>query len=163
LFPALICGNTAVLKPSQETPWTATLFVEILEEAGVPPGVVNLVHGTGPEVGAALVEHPDVALISFTGSTATGRTIAEACGGRLKRVQQYIEIGQAEGARLLLGGQPCAGDGGADGWFFSPTVFSGARPEMRIAREEIFGPVTTIIAVYDLTDAIRVLNGTRYG
>jgi aldehyde dehydrogenase (NAD+) len=251
LFPALICGNTVVLKPSPETPWTATLFVEILEEAGVPPGVVNLVHGTGPEVGAALVEHPDVALISFTGSTATGRRIAEACGrglkrlslelggknaqivlddadldlalegalwgafatagqrctatsrllvqrgvleeftgrlreraaalrlgdglnaeteigplineGQLRRVHEYVSLGRSEGAQLLLGGEPCQQGDCADGWFYSPTIFTGAVPEMRIAQEEIFGPVMAVIPVADLAEAIQVLNGTRYG
>jgi aldehyde dehydrogenase (NAD+) len=251
LFPALMCGNTAVLKPSEETPWTASLFVAILEEAGIPPGVVNLVHGTGPGVGTALVEHPDVALISFTGSTATGRQIAEACGRGLKRlslemggknaqivledadldlalegavwgafatagqrctatsrlliqrgilrefterlveraaalrlgdgmdertqigpliherqrqrVQEYVEIGRTEGARLLLGGHP-AGDGVcADGWFYAPTIFDDARPEMRIATEEIFGPVTAILPVADLAEAVRILNASRYG
>jgi alpha-ketoglutaric semialdehyde dehydrogenase len=251
LFPALMCGNTAVLKPSEETPWTATLFVEILEEAGIPPGVVNLVHGKGPEVGAALVEHPDVALISFTGSTATGRRIAEACGRGLKRlslemggknaqivledadldlalegavwgsfatagqrctatsrllvhrdvlaefterlvaraaavrlgdgldensevgpvinerqrsrIHEYVEIGQGEGARLLIGGHVAASGPRADGWFYAPTVFGDARPEMRIAREEIFGPVTAIIPVADLDEAVRILNASRYG
>jgi aldehyde dehydrogenase (NAD+) len=240
-----------VLKPSEETPWTASLFVGILEEAGIPPGVVNLVHGRGPEVGMALVDHPDVALISFTGSTATGRSIAEACGRQLKRlslemggknaqivlddadldlalegalwgafatagqrctatsrllvqrgvldtfterllkqaaalrlgdgleertqvgplitdrqrqrVHEFVGIGQAEGARLLLGGASCTDGACAEGWFYAPTVLADASPDMRIAREEIFGPVTAIIPVESLEHAIEVLNGTRYG
>src|ERR1043166_800643 len=86
LFPALICGNTVVLKPAEDTPHTATRFFEILVEAGVPPGVVNLVHGRGEEVGAALVRHRDVAIVSFTGSAAVGREIAAAGGQSLKRV-----------------------------------------------------------------------------
>lgn len=251
LFPALMCGNTTVLKPSEETPWTATLFVEILAEAGIPAGVVNLVHGKGPEVGSALVEHPDVALISFTGSTATGRRIAEACGRGLKRlslemggknaqivledadldlalegavwgafatagqrctatsrllvhrdvagefaerlvaraatirlgdgldestevgpvinerqrsrIHKYVEIGQAEGARLLIGGHVAASGPRAEGWFYAPTVFGDARPAMRIATEEIFGPVTAIIPVANLDEAVRILNASRYG
>ncbi|MGZ8483179.1 MAG: aldehyde dehydrogenase family protein, partial [Candidatus Binatia bacterium] len=91
LFPALICGNTVILKPAEDTPHTATRFVEILSEAGVPPGVVNLVHGRGEDVGAALVRHKDVQLVSFTGSAAVGREIASACGQNLKRVS--LELG----------------------------------------------------------------------
>jgi aldehyde dehydrogenase (NAD+) len=80
LFPALLCGNTVVLKPAEDTPLTAVRLFEILAEAGVPPGVANLVHGTGEETGAALVCHPEVRLVSFTGSTAVGRDIAAICG-----------------------------------------------------------------------------------
>ncbi len=91
LFPALICGNTVILKPAEDTPHTATRFVEILNEAGVPPGVVNLVHGRGEDVGAAMVRHKDVQLVSFTGSAAVGREIASVCGQNLKRVS--LELG----------------------------------------------------------------------
>ena len=91
LFPALLCGNTVVLKPAEDTPYTAVKLFEILAEAGVPPGVVNLVHGRGEEVGAALVRHPDVKLVSFTGSAAVGREIASVCGQQLKRVS--LELG----------------------------------------------------------------------
>jgi len=91
LFPALTCGNTVVFKPASDTPIVATELVKILEEAGVPPGVVNLVHGGGGEVGMGIVNHKDVALISFTGSSDVGRTIAESCGRSLKRCS--LELG----------------------------------------------------------------------
>jgi aldehyde dehydrogenase (NAD+) len=90
-FPALLCGNAAVMKPSEHTPASASLFAELAREVGIPPGVLNVVHGLGPEAGAALVEHPDVGLVSFTGSAATGRWINEAAGGRLAKV--CLELG----------------------------------------------------------------------
>src|SRR5499427_5389915 len=99
LFPALLCGNTVVLKPAEDTPATASRLIEILEEAGVPPGVVNLVHGRGEEVGAALVRHADVQLVSFTGSAAVGRDIAAACGQSLKRVS--LELG-GKNAQIVM-------------------------------------------------------------
>lgn len=99
LLPALVCGNTVVLKPAEDTPHTAVRFVELLEEAGVPPGVVNLVHGKGEVAGAALVRHPDVALISFTGSCAVGREIAASCGQDLKRVS--LEMG-GKNAQIVM-------------------------------------------------------------
>jgi len=251
LFPALICGNTVVLKPAEDTPHSANRFVEILIEAGVPAGVVNLVHGRGEEVGAALVRHPDVQLVSFTGSAAVGREIASLCGKNLKRVSlelggknaqiimedadldlaiegalwgafgttgqrctatsrlivqrdvarsvtdqlveragklkigngldesvemgplineaarqkvlRYVEIGKSEGARLIAGGAIHAAGNCAEGYFFEPTIFDRVRPNMRIAQEEIFGPVLSIIEVADFAEAIAVLNGTRYG
>jgi aldehyde dehydrogenase (NAD+) len=91
LFPSLVCGNTVVFKPASDTPIVATELVKIFEEAGVPPGVVNLVHGGGGEVGMAIVNHPGVALVSFTGSSDVGRTIAAACGKTLKRCS--LELG----------------------------------------------------------------------
>ena len=251
LFPALICGNTVILKPAEDTPQTATRFVEILNEAGVPPGVVNLVHGRGEEVGAALVRHKDVQLVSFTGSAAVGREIASVCGQSLKRVSlelggknaqivmedadielavegalwgafgttgqrctatsrliihrdvarkvtdalveraqkikigdgldetiemgplinqaarekvlRYIDIGKAEGARLRTGGAIYDSGTCAKGFFFQPTVFDGVKPNMRIAQEEIFGPVLSIIEIANFEEAIAVLNGTAYG
>jgi aldehyde dehydrogenase (NAD+) len=90
-FPAVLCGNAAVVKPSEHTPASASLFGELAREAGVPPGVLNVVHGLGSEAGAPLVEHPDVALVSFTGSAATGRWINEAAGRRLAKV--CLELG----------------------------------------------------------------------
>ncbi len=99
LFPALICGNTVILKPAEDTPHTAVRFVEILIEAGVPPGVVNLIHGRGEEVGAALVRHRDVQLVSFTGSAAVGREIASVCGQNLKRVS--LELG-GKNAQIVM-------------------------------------------------------------
>ena len=251
LFPALICGNTVILKPAEDTPHTATRFVEILNEAGVPPGVVNLVHGRGEEVGAALVRHQDVQLVSFTGSAAVGRDIAAVCGQSLKRVSlelggknaqiimddadldlavegalwgafgttgqrctatsrlivhravakkvidalvaqaqqikigegldesvemgplineaarqkvlRYIDIGKQEGARLLTGGTIYDAGACANGYFFQPTIFDRVQPTMRIAQEEIFGPVLSIIEIDTFEQAIEVLNGTAYG
>jgi aldehyde dehydrogenase (NAD+) len=251
LFPALICGNTVILKPAEDTPHTAVKFIEILNEAGVPPGVVNLVHGGGEEVGAALVRHRDVQLVSFTGSAAVGREIAAACGEDLKRVSlelggknaqivmedadldlavegalwgafgttgqrctatsrlivhrdvakkvtemlvdrarkikigdgldesvemgplindtarqkvlRYIDIGKQEGARLIIGGAIHDAGACANGYFFQPTIFDQVKPDMRIAQEEIFGPVLSIIEITSFDQAIEVLNGTRYG
>jgi acyl-CoA reductase-like NAD-dependent aldehyde dehydrogenase len=251
LFPALICGNTVILKPAEDTPHTATRFVEILNEAGVPPGVVNLIHGRGEEVGAALVRHKDVQLVSFTGSAAVGREIASECGRNLKRVSlelggkngqivmedadvelavegalwgafgttgqrctatsrlivhrdvseritdalvaraerikigdgldesnemgplinqaarekvlRYIEIGKQEGARVLTGGAIHDTGACANGIFFQPTIFDRVKPNMRIAQEEIFGPVLSIIEIASFDEAIAVLNGTAYG
>lgn len=251
LFPALICGNTVILKPAEDTPHTAVRFVEILTEAGVPPGVINLIHGRGEEVGAALVRHRDVQLVSFTGSAAVGREIASVCGQNLKRVSlelggknaqivmedadlelavegalwgafgttgqrctatsrlivhrdvakkitdqlvaragkikigdgldetvemgplinqaarekvlRYIDIGKREGARLLTGGAVHETGSCANGYFFQPTIFDRVTPSMRIAQEEIFGPVLSILEVASFDDAIAVLNGTAYG
>jgi aldehyde dehydrogenase (NAD+) len=251
LFPALLCGNTVVLKPAEDTPLTAVKLFEILEEAGVPPGVANLVHGSGEEAGAALVRHRDVQLVSFTGSSEVGREVAGICGRDLKRVslemggknaqivmddadlglalegalwgafgttgqrctatsrlilhrkikpaftemvverakailigdglrenmemgplineaarakvQSYVEIGKQEGARLLIGGAAHEQGDCSRGYFYSPTIFDRVRPEMRIAQEEIFGPVLSIIEVDDFEDAIKVLNSTPYG
>ena len=251
LFPALLCGNTVILKPAEDTPHTAARFVEILVEAGVPPGVVNLIHGRGEEVGAALVRHQDVQLVSFTGSAAVGREIASVCGQNLKRVSlelggknaqvvmedadldlaaegalwgafgttgqrctatsrlivhrqvakqltellvararmlkigngldesvdmgplinqpardkvlDYIDIGKQEGARLLTGGSIYEKGSCANGYFFEPTIFDQVKPNMRIAQEEIFGPVLSVIEVHGFEEAIEVLNGTKYG
>ena len=99
MFPALICGNTVVLKPAEDTPYTAVKLCEILQRAGVPSGVVNLVQGRGEEVGAALVRHPDVQLVSFTGSAEVGREVAAACGQSLKRVS--LELG-GKNAQIVM-------------------------------------------------------------
>lgn len=251
IFPALLCGNTLVLKPAEDTPHTAVKLFEILEEAGVPPGVVNLVHGRGEEAGAALVRHKDVRLVSFTGSAAVGREIAAVCGQQLKRislelggkngqivmedadlnlalegalwgafgttgqrctatsrlivhrdikkemtdrlveraekirigdgldervemgplineaarekVHRYVQIGKEEGARLLTGGAIYEEENWIDGYFYRPTIFDRVAPSMRIAQEEIFGPVLCVIEVKSFEEAIEVLNGTSYG
>ena len=251
LFPALLCGNTVVLKPAEDTPYSAIKLFEVLEKAGLPPGVVNLVHGRGEEVGAALVRHPDVKLVSFTGSAAVGREIASVGGQQLKRVSlelggknaqivmedadltlalegalwgafgttgqrctatsrlilhrdikeeltgrlvaraqkinigdgldesvemgplinhaarekvhRYVKIGKEEGARLLIGGSICEEKKWLDGYFYQPTIFDRVTPSMRIAQEEIFGPVLSIIEVKSFEEAIDVLNGTAYG
>ncbi|MDD4857348.1 MAG: aldehyde dehydrogenase family protein, partial [Candidatus Krumholzibacteria bacterium] len=250
MFPALICGNTVVLKPASDTPASAAKLVEAVAEAGVPAGVVNLVHGTGSGVGTPLVEHPGVRLISFTGSSAAGKDIAARCGKQLKRlslelggknaqivmadadldlalegvlwgafgtagqrctatsrlilhtpikekflgmlvertkkirigngldeviemgplvnegqretVRKYVEIGRKE-AKLLCGGNPLTTGPHRNGWFFEPTIFDDVAPDARIAQEEIFGPVLSVLEASDLDTAVRILNNTRYG
>ncbi|HMV32695.1 MAG: aldehyde dehydrogenase family protein [Gemmatimonadales bacterium] len=99
MFPALVCGNTVVLKPAEDVPWTAHRLVELAEEAGFPPGVINLVHGRGETAGRALVEHPDVPVLSFTGSTATGAAIGETAGRLHKRLS--LELG-GKNAMIVL-------------------------------------------------------------
>jgi alpha-ketoglutaric semialdehyde dehydrogenase len=251
IFPALVAGNTIVFKPAEDTPKTATTLVELLVEAGLPPGVLNLVHGSGPGAGAPLVEHPGVDLICFTGSTEVGRKIAEACGRNGKRValemggknaqivmddanlelalegvlwgafgttgqrctatsrlivheavhdkfvkmlieksktlrigegsdetkevgplineqqlrtvERYVKIGKSEGAEVRLGGDRESSDGREAGWFFKPTILSGVEPGMRVAKEEIFGPVLAILKVNTLEEAISIANQTEYG
>jgi acyl-CoA reductase-like NAD-dependent aldehyde dehydrogenase len=250
LFPALIAGNTVVLKPAEETPACATQMIELLEEAGIPSGVVNLVHGFG-KTGEALVKHPGIDGISFTGSAATGRrvealaaathktfstetggknviivmadadldlavdgavwgafgTSGQRCtaasrivvhapaydwfvarltkaAGRLRlgdglkpstqmgpivskaqyeRVLDYIAVGKKEGATLLRGGRPFTQGECKQGWFIEPTIFTDVKPAMRIAREEIFGPVVCLFKVESLDDAIALANDTVYG
>jgi acyl-CoA reductase-like NAD-dependent aldehyde dehydrogenase len=251
MFPALMAGNTVVFKPAEDTPGLACAFVELLIEAGMPAGVVNLVTGYGQEAGAALVEAPGVATISFTGSTEVGRQIAGRCGQLMKRVscelggknaivvlddanlelalkgalwsafgtagqrctaasrlivqrsvkgrfrdalvertealrmgagidpeaqigpvinrQQlqrihgYVEIGKAEGARVLTGGRILEGDPYSAGCFYAPTVLDEVGLNMRVAQEEIFGPVTALIEVDSLDEALRAANNTQYG
>ncbi|HEX2211826.1 MAG TPA: aldehyde dehydrogenase family protein, partial [Longimicrobium sp.] len=99
MFPALVCGNTVVIKPAEDTPHTVALLIEVLEEAGIPKGVVNLVHGLGEEVGAAIVEHPGIPVISFTGSTETGSIIAQTCGRMHKRLS--LEMG-GKNAQIVM-------------------------------------------------------------
>lgn len=251
LFPALVAGNTVVIKPASDTPASAHHLVEILLEAGAPEGVVNIVHGGGSSVGIPLIQHPAVKMISFTGSSEVGKTIGERCGRTLKRcslelggknaqivmddadldlalegalwgafgttgqrctatsrlivmkqvhdelvgrlteragklklgdglkpetevgpvvnrgqkerIHSYVEIGKKEGAKLLTGGTPAEEGDLSQGYFYRPTIFDGVRPDMRIAQEEIFGPVLSVITVSSLEEAIRVLNGTVYG
>ncbi|MBI5418869.1 MAG: aldehyde dehydrogenase family protein [Deltaproteobacteria bacterium] len=251
IFPALLCGNTVVFKPASDTPACAARLVALLAKAGVPPGVVNLVYGTGGEAGAALVSEPGVDLISFTGSSAVGSAIAET-GARLhkkvslemggkngqivmddadlslavegalwgafgttgqrctatsriivhkkvvkeftetlvaraqalrigngldprtqmgplineaarEKVHRYVRIGIDEGAKLLCGGASHEEGECTRGFFYKPTIFTDGDPKMRIAQEEIFGPVTLILPVDDLDQAIAVHNATRYG
>lgn len=251
IFPAIVAGNTVVFKPASDTPATATLLVEILAQAGVPDGVVNLIHGGGGEVGMGIVNHPDVDLISFTGGTDVGIRISEAASKTLKRVSlelggknavivmddadldlaldgiiwgafgttgqrctatsrvllhekvydkfitmlvdrtkklrlgnglkkesevgpcvnegqrksvhAYTEIGLKEGARLLCGGEPATGGELDKGWFYKPTIFDNVTPEMRIAKEEIFGPILSVLKIKNLEEGIKVLNNTIYG
>lgn len=251
IMPALVAGNTVVFKPASLTPLIAVRLVEIFEEAGLPPGVLNLVTGTGGEVGDAILAHRDVALISFTGSTETGdhvameaartrkrvslelggknaiivmddadldlaldgivwsafgtsgqrctaasrvivhraveRDLTDRLAGRvsklrlgnglhegvdvgpvisrsqLERINSYMAIGQQEGAELVLGGKIVADGALAQGHFHEPTIFGGAKASMRVAQEEIFGPVTTLIPVDSFEEAIDVANGVQYG
>ncbi len=252
MMPALICGNTVVIKPAEDTPLSTINLVRSAEEAGIPPGVINVVVGTGEEAGAPLSLHPGVRLISFTGSTEIGRLVAESAardgkicslemGGKnailvlddadlglavegavwgafgtsgqrctassrlivhkkvyrrflelliartkelrigngldskvevgpvineaaVSKILDYIEIGLREdGARLRLGGHRLERGDLRYGCFIEPTVFSDVSPEMRIAQEEIFGPVVSVIPCRDLDEAIAIGNGVRYG
>jgi aldehyde dehydrogenase (NAD+) len=251
MFPALLAGNAVILKPAEDVPHTATLLVEILLEAGLPPEAVQLVHGYGEEVGAAIVEHPDIPVISFTGSTSTGSRIGEICGRMHKRlslemggknaqivladadldlaldgvlwgafgttgqrctatsrlllqdeihdvfldrlveraralrlgngldegtdvgplinrqalekVESYVEIARQEGDEVLLGGRRATGGGLERGYFFEPTILRGVRPGSRLACEEVFGPVLSVIRFRDLDEAIRINNEVEYG
>ncbi len=251
ITPALIAGNTVVFKPAEETPVCATRFVEILEEAGLPAGVLNLVHGFGETAGAPIVEHPEVDAIAFTGSNEVGSRLALTCGALQKhfmmetggknpiivmddadlnlavegalwggfgtsgqrctaasrvivhkkvhdrfvkrfaerasrltlgngmdpkvqmgpviseaqyqKVLNYIEIGKKEGATLMLGGKGVKRGRCAHGTFIEPTIFIDVKPSMRIAREEIFGPVVAILRANNLKEAIQIANDVPFG
>lgn len=251
LAPALICGNTVVFKPAEDTPILSLRLVEILTEAGLPAGVVNMVFGHGPVAGDAIVKHPDVDLITFTGSSATGKLITKGAAEDLKRVSlelggknviivhedadldlavegivwsgfgtsgqrctaasrivihekvydevarrvtdaanalklghglddgvdvgpvinqkqldkiaSYREIGEADGATLLCGGEVATDGDLADGFFYKPTVWGDVKPTARIAQEEIFGPVTALIKVSSFEEAVDVANGVAFG
>ncbi len=247
--PALACGNAVVLKPARETPLTALRMGELAAEAGFPEGVLNVLPGRGTRAGAALVRHPRVDAIAFTGSTEVGKTIMRDAADSLKKVSlelggkspnivfadadlksaargastgifygkgevcaagsrilveeavydefvdalagraekmtigdpmekttrlgaivseaqrdtvlSYIEAGKEEGARLVLGGE--AGSVNGKGNFVNATIFADVRPDMRIAQEEIFGPVAAVIPFSDIDDAIQKANDTIYG
>lgn len=249
ILPALIAGNTVVYKPSPETPAMGIEFVRVFEEAGLPPGVLNIVTAPGIEAGQALIRHSKVRAISFTGSTKTGTAIAteaaqynkkvslemggknaiivlddanfdlaveaivwsafgttgqrctacsrlivqrgiasklkEALAERTRalkvgdgldpmvevgplinrsardRVNEYVKVGEAEGARVLIGGKIHNAKG--KGYYFAPTLFDKVTPEMRVAQEEIFGPVLSIIEVGSMEEAVRVNNASQYG
>jgi aldehyde dehydrogenase (NAD+) len=251
MMPALVLGNTVVIKPAPDTPLSTVNLVRILEEAGLPRGVVNVVMGGGPEVGTPLMTHKKVGIVSFTGSTATGRKVSEACAGAFKhchlemggkniimvmddarldlavdgavwggygtsgqrctaasrvavhrsvykefverlvarikalkvgdgldpatemgplisepqlaKVGRYVEIGKGEGAKLLAGGEPLTKAPHDKGFFFAPTLFGDCGRDMRIAKEEIFGPVVSLIPVGSLEEAIEVGNSVEYG
>jgi alpha-ketoglutaric semialdehyde dehydrogenase len=251
LLPALVCGNTSVIKPAQDTPLSTFNLARTLSDAGVPRGVINVVSGFGSDVGGPLLEHPDVRAISLTGSTAVGRIVGTTAaksfkhcslelGGKnpmivlddanldlaiegglwggfgttgqrctatsriivqkgiygefveryvqrakalrvgngldettdmgpaineaqLKTDLSYVEIGTSEGAKLKCGGNRLEGGEYQYGWFMEPTVFIDVDPKMRIAQEEVFGPVVSIIACEDLEDAIHIANNIEYG
>ncbi len=247
--PALACGNVVVLKPAEQTPLTALRLGELAAEVGFPAGVLNVVPGFGETAGAALVQHPDVDAIAFTGSTEVGRIVmrsaaetlkkvslelggkspnvvladadlksavrgattgifygkGEVCAAgsrviverpiyddfvaafadraakmtvgdpmdantrlgaivseeQLERVMGYVAAGKSEGARLVQGGERTEVDG--KGNFVTATVFADVEPDMKIAQEEIFGPVAAVIPVEDIEDAIHTANHTIYG
>ena len=250
VLPAIATGCSCVLKPSEYTPLSAVIYAEILDEAGVPAGVFNMVHGEGPVVGAALSRHADVQMMSFTGSTRAGKAVTQDSADTIKRVtlelggkspnlvfadcdleervkvsvaecmlntgqscdaptrllverscydevleiartaaentavgdpaeegehlgplfdqiqydrvQTMINVGIDEGARLLAGG-PGKPEGFEDGWYVKPTIFADVKNHMRVAREEIFGPVLAITPFDSEEEAISIANDTPYG
>jgi (Z)-2-((N-methylformamido)methylene)-5-hydroxybutyrolactone dehydrogenase len=251
LAPALAAGNTIVIKPSEYTSASVLEFMKLVEQAGFPPGVVNVVTGLGAEIGSALVEHPLVAKVAFTGSEATGQRVYEAAARGLKRVSlelggkspnvvfddadldnaikgvvsgifaatgqtciagsrllvqrtihdqfverlvafartarmgnpmsadtqigpvtnkpqlekilNYIDIARNEGARAVLGGSRATRPECGAGWFVEPTIFEGVRNSMRIAQEEVFGPVLAVIPFSDEDEAVAIGNDVVYG
>ena len=251
MAPALAAGNTFVWKPSEHSSVSALEMAPIFAEAGLPPGVVNIVTGFGNEIGDALVGHPDVAKVAFTGGDATGAQVYQTAARGLKpvtmelggksaqivfadanldnavkgvvsgifaatgqtcvagsralvhrsihdefverflklartarmgdpllettqvgpittkpqyaKVLNYIEIAKQEGAKVMLGGYPAARPECGDGWFVEPTVFTAVTPDMRIAQEEVFGPVLSVIKFKTDEEAIEIANGSIYG
>ena len=249
VVPALAAGCTMVLKPSEEAPFSAYLWAEVMDAAGVPAGVFNMINGTGPEVGAAIAAHPGVDMVSFTGSTRAGVEVAKAAAPSVKRVaqelggkspniimpdadlpsavtggvrhvmqnsgqscnaptrmlvpagkmdeviaiaketaesttvgdptgnaqigpvvnktqwdkiQRLIKAGIEEGATLVTGG-PGLPEGLSKGYYVKPTVFANVKNDMTIAREEIFGPVVSILGYNSVDEAVQVGNDTEYG
>jgi aldehyde dehydrogenase (NAD+) len=251
LFPALVAGNTCIIKPASDTPLSTYNLVQTLVDAGLPPGVVNIVSGAGSTVGAALVEHPDVRAISFTGSSQVGSFVAQRAAATFKPVslemggknaqivlddanlelaldgalwgafgttgqrctatsrillqrgiaekftaefvarakklkigngldenievgpqvnanqvetsKKYVAIALAEGAKLLCGGHPLTEGIYAHGTYFEPTILASVTPTMRIAREEVFGPVVSLIEFDTFEEAIEIANSIDYG
>ena len=251
IVPALVAGNTVVFKPASQTPLSALHFVNVLTEAGIPAGVVNMITGDGPEVGTPMTTDPRVRVVSFTGSTHVGRIVNQAAaptfkkvhlemGGKnvimimddanlelavdgclwggfgttgqrctaasrvvvhekvyrkfldefvtrakalvvgdgsraetqvgpsnsesqLETVMKYVKIGQDEGATLVTGGHRLDKAAYAKGFFHEPTIFADVDPSMRVAREEIFGPVVSVMSCRSLEEAIAIGNGVEYG
>lgn len=251
IMPALVAGNTVVIKPAEDTPLSTHNLAQTLDDAGLPAGVLNVVFGDGPGAGAALLQNEGVHLVSFTGSTEVGRLVSKACapsfkkchlemGGKniivvmddanidlavdgavwggfgttgqrctaasrvavhkkvygefveklvgrvkalkvgdgldgatemgpsineqqLKTVMKYVEIGKSEGAKLATGGRRLDSGAYARGWFHEPTVFTDCDPAMRIAQEEIFGPVVSVIPFDTFDRALEIANGVKYG
>jgi aminomuconate-semialdehyde/2-hydroxymuconate-6-semialdehyde dehydrogenase len=252
IAPALATGNTVVAKPSEVTPMTAYILSQIVKDSGLPPGVLNIVHGSGPGVGEPLVQHTDIKAVSFTGGTATGARIAAGiapqfkkvslelggknpniifddcdfkaalnttvkssfanqgqiclCGsrvlvqkgiynefrdalveraknikvgdpmspdsklgalvskGHLKKVLSYVELARKEGGKILCGGERIKLEGRCkNGYFMSPAVIEGLDPQCRTNREEIFGPVVTLMPFDTEEEALEIANGTDYG
>ncbi len=250
IFPALVAGDTIVFKPASDTPKTGHTLVEILADAGVPAGVINLVHGGGSAVGMPIVKHADTRVISFTGSVEVGREINGIAGGMMKRtccelggknaivvmddadldllldgvlwgafgttgqrctatsrliihkkvrdefmskllprvkklrlgnglaadvevgpvvnegriaeIQKYVDIGKKEG-KVLCGGERATEGDLKKGFFYKPTIIDGVKPTARVATEEIFGPVLSVVECSSLEDGIGIANGVEYG
>ncbi len=251
MMPAVICGNTVVIKPATDTPLSVIHLAEVCQEEGLPPGVFNVVTGSGSAVGTPLIKHKDVRVISFTGSTEVGRKVSEGCAptfkhcclemggknvqivmddanlelavdgalwgafgttgqrctatsrvichkdvidkfasmmvkraeslkvgngldesvqmgpcinqGQLDTVLSYIEIGKKDGAKLVTGGKRLTGGDYDKGYFVQPTIFTGVTQQMRIWREEIFGPVLSVGTFDTFEQAIEMANDTPYG
>lgn len=252
LAPALVCGNTVVFKPASDTPLSMINMAKTLDECGLPEGVLNVVTGSGSVAGQAVIDHPGISHLSFTGSTEVGKkvyaggakklnsvelemggknpqivladadldlavhgavwgafgTSGQRCtatsrvivekpvlrkftdkflkevkktvkvgnglkkgvfmgpiinGKQMTKVLGYIDKGKEEGAKLILGGKRLTGKEYKKGFFVEPTVFSGVKPGMRIAQEEIFGPVVCIMEAKDFEDAVRIANSVDYG
>jgi len=251
LAPALATGNTVVLKPAEETSLSTLRLAELIQEAGFPDGVVNVVTGTGPTAGAAIAEHAGIDKVAFTGSTNVGRLVARAATGNLKKVSlelggkspnivfddcvledavsgaisgifaatgqtciagsrlllqetihdqfveklvdmarqarlgdpakletqvgpvttpaqyqkilSYIDVAKGEGAKCVLGGGPASKEEGGGQYFVKPTIFTGVNNKMRIAQEEVFGPVLSIIKFKDEEEAVAIANDIAYG
>ncbi len=252
MIPALVCGNTCVIKPATDTPLSVVNFIKVMEECGIPPGVVNMVTGSGGAVGEPLMTDRRVMVVSFTGSTGIGRRVSEACAsdfrhchlemggknaimvmddakidlavdgaiwggfgttgqrctaasrvvvhkkvykeflekfvartkslkigngldesidmgpavseGQMNSVLKYMEIGKNEDkAKLMCGGGRLTGGDYDHGWFTQPTIFADVDPEMRIAKEEIFGSVVSVIPFDNLEQGIEIVNNTDYG
>jgi alpha-ketoglutaric semialdehyde dehydrogenase len=250
-MPALVTGNTVVIKPAEDTPLSTYNLMQVLTEAGLPRGVMNVVFGDGPSAGAPILSSEEVNLVSFTGSTEVGRIVSQACaptfkkchlemGGKniiivmddanldlavdgavwggfgtsgqrctaasrvavhrkvygefvekfvarvkalkvgdgldpatdmgpvineqqLNTVMKYVQIGKDETAKLATGGHRLESGAWGRGWFHEPTVFTDCDPTMRIAQEEIFGPVVAVIPFEDFDEALEIANGVQYG
>ena len=251
IAPALIAGNTVVIKPASLAPLSSFRLIEALHEAGIPPGVINYVTGSGGSVGDALTSNPEIKAVSFTGSTSVGTALYKKVSERRIRVQlemggknptvvlgdadldyaadilingaffstgqkctacsraiiersvyeslvdrlvektrklkvgdgldpgvqigpavdeeqlqtdlEYIDIAKKEGAELLVGGNRMTGDNYDKGYFIEPTIFSGVNSTMRVAQEEVFGPVLALMVAEDFEDAMRIANDVRFG
>ena len=167
LGPALAAGCTVVVKPSELAPLSTLRLMDLAEEAGLPPGVVNAIIG-GPDVGAALVAHPAVAKVAFTGQTATGLDPATEMGPLIsanhrRRVLGHVASARDDGAQVAVGGGEASPDGLEHGFFVEPTVVRGVSNSMRVAQEEIFGPVLSVISWRSDSDLAALANAVPYG
>jgi phenylacetaldehyde dehydrogenase len=178
--PALAAGCTVVLKPAEDTSLTALFLGDLVLDAGFPPGVVNIVTGTGPEAGQPLIEHPLVSKIFFTGSTTTGIAVGRAAASHTKpvslelggksptiifadahhkgRVEEYIDAAESDGAELISSHTVPE-----QGFFVAPTIVTGAEHGAAITQEEVFGPVLSVYPFDDEADVVQAANGTPYG